>query len=195
MFTSTIFRTFVLCLVTIAFSSAVHAQTEPRDLGFEAYQQENYEDAVKHLREAVAKDENDLSSWRYLGMAYLYLKNNRDSRRSFQASDKIGKNATRYEPKITKDVRITARSHPTSPQALRQPFSTQPDDSPRDGVARLLVEYRKDGQIGMIHIISNTVPAWRDELIRTAKRMKFEPAEMDGKPITVLNMVEYSYTS
>jgi tetratricopeptide (TPR) repeat protein len=62
------------------------------------------------------------------------------------------------------------------------------------GVIRLLVEFLGTGTIGHIAIIKKLGSGLDENAIEAARQMKFIPGTMDGKPVSVLKIVEYRFT-
>lgn len=62
------------------------------------------------------------------------------------------------------------------------------------GKVVLRVTFFDSGEIGRISVISGLGYGATDNAIAAAKKIKFEPAMKDGKPVTVTKPVEYSFT-
>lgn len=61
------------------------------------------------------------------------------------------------------------------------------------GTVVLQVQFRSDGDVGDIWV-SNGPPLLHDSAVQAAKKIKFLPAEIDGKPVDVVREVEYSFS-
>jgi TonB family protein len=62
------------------------------------------------------------------------------------------------------------------------------------GTVRLKVVFRADGQIGEITVLQKLAGGLTEEAINAARKIKFVPAEIDGKPVDVAKVVEYTFT-
>lgn len=61
------------------------------------------------------------------------------------------------------------------------------------GTVRLRVTYLGSGEIGTIKIISWLDPDLDKKAFNAAKKIKFIPAEVDGKPVDVTKFIEYNF--
>jgi TonB family protein len=61
------------------------------------------------------------------------------------------------------------------------------------GVVRLKVTFLETGEIGEISVISRLPYGATENAIEAAKKIKFQPAIKDGKPITVSKIIEYRF--
>ena len=61
------------------------------------------------------------------------------------------------------------------------------------GTVRLLVTFLESGQIGDISPINGLPHGLTEEAIKAAKKIKFQPATVEGKAVTVRKTVEYSF--
>jgi hypothetical protein len=62
------------------------------------------------------------------------------------------------------------------------------------GVVRLRVTFGSDSKIGAINVVKKLPFGLVDESIKAARKMKFKPKEQDGKPVTIVKPLEYSFT-
>jgi TonB family protein len=62
------------------------------------------------------------------------------------------------------------------------------------GTVKLLVVYRADGQIGDITVIQKLNGGLSEEAVAAARKIKFLPAQLNGKSVDVTKLVEYSFT-
>lgn len=61
------------------------------------------------------------------------------------------------------------------------------------GTVALRVQFLATGEIGEIKIVNGLPFGANENAIDAAKRIKFEPAIKDGKPVTVFRVVQFSY--
>lgn len=62
------------------------------------------------------------------------------------------------------------------------------------GIVRVRVTFDADGKIGAVNVVKKLPFGLVDESIKAARKIKFKPKEQDGKPITIVKPVEYSFT-
>ena len=62
------------------------------------------------------------------------------------------------------------------------------------GTVRLKVEFLSTGEIGRISVVSPFISELDKLAVEAAKKIKFEPKQMDGKAISTSRIVEYSYS-
>jgi TonB family protein len=63
-----------------------------------------------------------------------------------------------------------------------------------NGIVRLKVTFLETGQIGAIRIISSLPYGATENAAEAARKIEFQPAMKDGKPITVSKVVEYRFS-
>lgn len=83
-------------------------------------------------------------------------------------------------------LQIISKPSPAYTSAARQSAIT--------GVVRLRVTFLDSGQIGSVLPVSVLPYGLTEQAIEAAKQIKFEPATIDGKPITVTKLVEYNFS-
>lgn len=88
------------------------------------------------------------------------------------------------QDKITPLKVISKPSPPYTPEARRADVN---------GSLRLLVGFSADGTIKHIIAISYLGFGLDEQAVEAAKRIKFEPATKDGKPISVVKTLEYNF--
>ncbi|HEX8370152.1 MAG TPA: TonB family protein [Pyrinomonadaceae bacterium] len=62
------------------------------------------------------------------------------------------------------------------------------------GVVRLLVTFSEAGTVKYIIALNSLGYGLEQEAIRAAKNIKFEPEKIDGKPVSVVKAIEYTFT-
>jgi hypothetical protein len=55
------------------------------------------------------------------------------------------------------------------------------------------VEFRSDGKIGFTFALAPSMNDLVSPSLEAARAIEFEPAVKNGKPVTVINLVEYGY--
>jgi len=80
---------------------------------------------------------------------------------------------------------------------LRKPRANYTDSarqSGTQGTVRLKVTFLATGQIGTVKVVSSLSPDLDRMSFDAAKKIKFLPAEVDGKPVDTTKFVAYSFT-
>lgn len=62
------------------------------------------------------------------------------------------------------------------------------------GVVRVLVEFSTDGKIKHLLIINGLGWGLNEEALKAVRKIKFEPATKDGKPVSVVKIIEYTFS-
>lgn len=80
---------------------------------------------------------------------------------------------------------------------LRKPRPSYTDGARQNGVqgtVKLKVMFQANGEIGDITVLSKLKSGLSENAANVARRIKFLPAEIDGKPVDVSRVVEYTFT-
>jgi TonB family protein len=85
----------------------------------------------------------------------------------------------------TNPVQILSKPRPKYTDVARQNVVT--------GIVRLRVTFLADGQIGSVVPVTTLPYGLTEEAIMAAKNIRFQPATVDGKAVTVSKTVEYSF--
>ena len=68
-------------------------------------------------------------------------------------------------------------------------------DCPETGIVRLRVTFDKSGEITKTEIVlSGGCKFFDEKALEAAKKIKFEPAKKNGKKVTSVKLVEYTFT-
>jgi hypothetical protein len=79
---------------------------------------------------------------------------------------------------------------------LRKPHARYADGARQGGVQgtiKLKVHFQANGEVGDITVLSKLDKGLAGNSVDAARQIKFLPAEVDGKPVDVLRIVEYSF--
>jgi len=177
-----LYRKFILIFVfVLLFASFTSAQTESIK-GIELYEKGEYETAVEHLQKAVETDKKDRNSWLYLGMSFARLKKGGKAVNAFQKADELPIKDLLENEKV---VRITSKPRPNYTDLARQNNTS--------GTVALAIEFGADGKIKSIILVQGLPNGLVEQTINAARKMKFEPAIKDGKPVAAIGIVKYSF--
>lgn len=94
---------------------------------------------------------------------------------------------------------ITAQSDAdkTPLKLLSKPIAAYTDSARSagvSGVVRLLVGFSADGNVKHILIVKPLGFGLNEQAVRAARKIKFEPATKEGKPVSVVKQIEYSFS-
>ena len=176
-------RILLLTVFILLTTLNLPAQTE-REKGIEFYEGGDYKAAIESLEKAVKTDKNDGEAWHFLGMAYG---RNRESNKASVAFEKAKNFSDEDLTKLydTPLKIISKRPAKFTLEARRNNVS---------GKVVLFVEFRHDGKIGYVFPYRILPDGLTENSMETARNIKFEPAIRNGKPVTVVKLVEYSFT-
>jgi len=167
-----------------AVSLTIFAQAKnERDKGIEFYRQGEYEKAIEILQESVKAENKDRLAWMYLGASFVKLKREDDAVKAFLKTNTVyDKNFPVYDKKlkITKKARVN--------------YSNRAASNLTSGVVKLAVEFGADGKIGFVFPFQALPDGLTESSVKAAKAIKFEPAIQNGKPVTVVLNIEYSFS-
>lgn len=181
-------KTLFLILTSFSFITAAAptsiAQTAATtEDGIALYRQGKYDESANVFREVVSKDKKDKLAWLYLGAAYLKVGQTKDANAAFKKS--------RFDDKSdpgSLDARAKIISNP------RASYTSEARDSNTTGAIKIAVELKADGTIGFVFPFQTLPYGLTDNAVNSAKRIKFEPAVKDGKPVLTIAVVEYTFS-
>jgi hypothetical protein len=62
------------------------------------------------------------------------------------------------------------------------------------GIVKIAVEFGANGEIGFVFPYQTLPDRLTESVINATKSIKFSPAEKDGKPVTIIRILEYSFS-
>lgn len=80
---------------------------------------------------------------------------------------------------------------------LRKPRASYTDTARGNnvqGIVRMKIVFRSDGRIGAITVLQKLDGSLTAEAVNAARKIKFVPAEIDGKAVDAAKVVEYTFT-
>jgi tetratricopeptide (TPR) repeat protein len=172
----------LLCLSILTFAVYAQAQTAEIDLGIQLYREGKFAEATAQLESTATLSAKHKHAWLYLGAAYAHLERMEDARKAFRTPRTLkGKDPTTF----SKELKITSKKYPQFDRSIKEPMPV---------ILTLAVEFRSDGKIGLIVPFHNEGSAYVPAAVNSSKGYRFEPAEIDGKPVTTIRVVEYQYS-
>jgi tetratricopeptide (TPR) repeat protein len=174
-----------LVFMLFVVAAGVQAQNE-RDKGIELYRLGKYSEAAEVLERSVKANEADRSAWVYLGAAYVHLdkKGKAKDAMSKAVSIKPGASQSSFE----EPAKVTLKPRPNF-------FNSGHTPGISSGVVELAVELKADGTVGFAFPFKTSIGMFAGPAVDAAKQIRFEPAVLAGKPVTVINFVTYEYRS
>jgi TonB family protein len=128
----------------------------------------------------LLNDTNDLSFWRQQRESLKYFINYYDEKQKTSVDLKDNKIQTSTPIKI-----LTKRSTTYTDEARNAGLS---------GSISLLVAFADNGAVSHVLALNNLGYRLDEAAVKTAKEIKFEPEIHDGKAVTTVKMIQYSFT-
>lgn len=178
----TLHKANLLFGLILVFTSFAFAQAE-REKGIELYTQGNFSGAVESLQKAVESDNKDRDSRLFLGMALVGQKQLKDAVKEFKKADSL-----KSEEPVGDDKKIKFLVKP------RVSYTDEARVNQTQGTIKLAVEFGADGKIKSIFPFQTLPNGLTANTIDAVSKIVFEPALKNGKPITKIEIVEYSFT-
>jgi tetratricopeptide (TPR) repeat protein len=180
-----VLRSFLLITITLVFAFATLGQAvSDRDKGIALFRDAKYDEAIETLTRALAADKKSMLTRVYLGASLLKLGKDSQAKKTFPRG--------RFDPK---------EDGPTYDKPLRivtKPRASYTDDARSNNIQgniRVWVEFGGDGKIGFVFPVDNLPYGLTENAVWAAKDIRFEPAIKDGKAVTTVSYVEYSFST
>lgn len=168
-------------LTILFFALATFGQSE-RDKGIELYLQGDYNGAVTILQKVVQTEKKNRDAWLYLGMSLARTGKKNEALKALRKGDSISaKNSSDYD----KELKIISKPRGRYTEAAKRNQIT--------GVVKLAIEFGADGKINSIIAIQSLPDGLTESCLEAAQNIKFEPAVKNGKPVTYIKVIEYTF--
>lgn len=168
---------------TLFLSVSVFAQDET-EKGVELYRNGKYDEAVSILKKSVEIDKKNRKAWTYLGASYFKLGNRKETANAFLKASDIT---------IPKDSIVKFNDGLIFKEKPRPPYTDSARQNLTQGTVKIAVEFGADGKLKFAYIVKSLPNGLTENCIEALKGIKFEPAQKDGKPVSVVWIVEYSF--
>jgi tetratricopeptide (TPR) repeat protein len=168
-------------LTILLFAFVAYGQDEP-DKGIELYLLGDYNSAITVLQNVVQTDKNNRDAWFYLGMSLARVKKNKEALKALRKGDSI---SSRDSSNYDKELKIISKPRCRYTDLARENLIT--------GTVRLAVEFGADATIKSIVAVQSLPFGLTEDCIAAAKNIKFEPATKNGKPVTNIKVISYSF--
>jgi len=169
---------FIIGLLCAGFACA-QVETET---GIGLYEKGEYERAAESLQRAVEENKKDRQAWLYLGASLFRLKKENKAVGAFQKARSLRLPQTKNS---NESFKIISKPNPTYTNDARR--------NQTQGIIVVAVEFGADGAINFIVPVRGLSDGLTENTVRAAQKIKFEPATKDGKPVTVIGFLEYSF--
>jgi tetratricopeptide (TPR) repeat protein len=173
---------FTLSILTILLFVLVAFGQEESDKGIELYEQGNYTGAITVLQNVVQADKKNRDAWFHLGMSFAKTGKNNQAVKALRKGDSISSiNSSGYD----KELRIISKPHARYTDSARQNLTA--------GKVKLAIEFGENGQIKLIVPIQILPDGLTGNCITAAQNIKFEPAYKNGKAVSSIKVIEYTF--
>ena len=175
-------RVSVFALAMLLSVVTAFGQDDTRESGIELYRDGRYAESVDVLRKVVEADPSDKVAWTHLGASLMNLGRQGEAEEAFRKP--IG--GPKYDPKLQKELRILSR-----PRAGYTPAARS---SNVQGTVVTVVEFRSDGTIGFVLPLKTLPHGLTESAVQAIKGTKFQPAEVNGKKISVIRWLSTEFS-
>lgn len=173
----------LLGFLVIVFSSICLGQSD-HDKGIDLFREGKYSESIEILEKVSLSDEADYAAAMYLGASYLKTGNEKKATELF-AKAWLTKSSGDPGLKYDKKLQLTYNPKPR--------FSNTAMGKESAGIIRLAVEFMGDGKLGFIFPFEASSDTLINEAIKTAKQIRFKPAKINDKPVSVVRVIEYAF--
>ena len=173
------FLAFVFLFSTVS----IFAQSET-EKGVELYRNGDFSQAIAVLDNVVKIDNKDRKAWTYLGASYFKTGNRKEATNAFKKAASISV-PKELLSEVSDGLVIKSKPRAHYTDAARGNFT--------QGVVKIDGDFGQDGKIKSAYIIQGLPNGLTEECIEAVKKIVFEPAQKDGKPASVVAIIEYSF--
>lgn len=168
-------------IAILLFAFVAFGQDEP-DKGIELYLQGDYNGAITVLQNVVQTDTNNRDAWLYLGMSLARVKKHKEAVKALRKGDSISsKDSSNYD----NELKIISK--------LRCRYTDSARENLITGTIKFAVEFGADATIKSIVAVESLPFRLTENCIDVAKNIKFEPATKNGKPVSRIKVISYSF--
>ena len=175
--------TLRLLVILSVFASAAFGQDEDLRKGVDLYLDGNFAEAVVVLEKFLAKDPDHWAGWTYLGGSLANLGREQEAIKALQTKTK---GLREFKVGYEKELKIK-RKDPA-------PYTQNARGNGVQGSQTLSVEVKADGKIGFVLPVTTLPDGLTKSAIKAARKMSFEPAIKNGKRVSAIRKVSYSFT-
>lgn len=174
-------RNSFIAFIILLSVTAVFGQQDERSKGIELYQDGKFEESITVLRKVVETDPVNKVAWMYLGASLANVGKGADALDAFMKPGGGSKLDYKYE----KELKIIKKSPaPYTDSARRKKI---------EGTINAMVEFKGDGKVGFVIITKGLQGGLNENVVEAARNVKFEPAIRNGRPVSVVKMMQYKF--
>jgi TonB family protein len=179
---------FLLCKLTSIFAvvlllaNITLAQTES-EKGIEFYRNGEYQKATESLQKAAEADKENQELWLYLGMSFARLQMKKEAAGALDKAYKLEKKDREIREN---EVKITEKPRPSYTDAARS--------NQTQGTVAIAVEFGANGKINYAFLVRTLPNGLTENVMQALRKIKFNPATKDGKPVISIKIIQYSFT-
>jgi TonB family protein len=180
-----------IVLFLALFANFTVAQQTAVERAVEFYKQGNNQAAITAL-ESLSKQKDtkkDAKVWNFLGLAYIETGNLKRARKALEKANSLSPQSSAIKPQAETNVtplRILTKSRPNYTDKARQ--------NGISGTVTLYVLFGANGKILNALPVKTLGYGLDEEAVKAARRITFEPKTENGKPVSVVKLVQYSFT-
>jgi len=178
-----IFGKFAMIFITLLFCFGLAFAQAETEMGIGLYGKGEYGKAVKSLQKAVKENKKDRRAWLYLGASFLGLKKENKAAAAFRKARGI-----RLPEIEDKDESFKIISKP------KAEYTVEARMNQVQGIVSVAVEFGAGGSINFALPLRWLDHDLTENAVKAARQIKFEPAMRNGKPVSVIKIVEYSFS-
>lgn len=179
-------RCLFICIILFSTIS-IFAQSET-EKGVELYRNGDFDGAITVLQNVVKADTKDRQAWLYLGLSFGKHGNDKESLKSFRKWDSISENPKNEKLNSNGNDGFKILSKP------RSIYTELARQNQTQGRVKLIVEFMENGKIGLVFALQTLPDGLTENCIYAAQQIKFDPAQKDGKPISVVKTITYDFS-
>lgn len=160
---------------------AAFGQEDVRVKGFWQYQEGKYAEAVETFQGSLKTDPGDGFALKYLAASLENLGKREEAVKAF-----VEPYNTDRTPaiKFDKELKITSKAQA---DLMDEAISRRVN-----GTVLLMVEFKQDATIGFIVPVLTLPNGVTEKCVKAASKTKFTPAQVDGKPVSVVRIMTYT---
>lgn len=172
----------LLTIFTVLLFSLVNFGQSERDKGIALYQANDYDAAILAFQEAVITNQNDRDAWLYLGMSLAQTKRKKEAVKALRKGNSISFKSSIYDT----GLKIISKPRCNLTDMARQ--------NRTQGTVRFAVEFGADRKIKAIAPFETLPDGLTQNCMEAVKGIKFDPASKNGNPVSIIKVLEYSFT-
>ena len=177
----------LLACFVFLFTLTVFAQKES-EKGIALYRSGDYAAAITALKTAVETNRKDYKAWTYLGAGYVRIQNYKSALEAFRESESASpkKFSDKELDELNEGFKITAKP--------RANYTDNARNAGTQGNVKFAVEFGGDGKMNFIFPVQALPNGLTENVVQAVQKIKYEPAQKDGKPVLVVKVITYNFT-